>query len=227
MNSYYEAVFEPVKRHGGAVSDIVGDSVLASWTMVAPNKELRLNSCLAALDIMVEVEKFNYRSAPYALKTRIGLHYGQLSIGTIGGKGHYEYRPVGDVVNTASRIESLNKQLGTRILASGDVLAETESLLARKLGDFVLAGKSRPILLYELMARREEATEQQLGLSRLFEEGLNAFREQKLSDAVRAFGACLEIEEDGPASFYIGLCKKAMQNPPDAPWDGTIRLQEK
>ena len=228
MNSYYETMFNLVRRHGGTVSDVMGDSMLALWAMVDPDPGLRLSSCRAALEIIAEMGEFKCESAPYGLKTRIGLHYGPLLIGTIGGRDHYEYRPVGEVVNTAARIESLNKRLGTRVLVSGDVLSgDSGFFLVRKLGDFVLAGKSKVIEIYELMARKEAATNRQLRLAKLFVEGLSAFREQRLDEAVRAFDACLETGEDGPANYYIDLCRNAVQRPSGAIWDGAIRLEEK
>jgi adenylate cyclase len=114
MNRYYEAVFEPVKRYGGIVSDVKGDHMLAVWATAHPDAALRNQACLAALEIASAVHRFKESSDTMHLSTRIGLHSGHMSLGTIGAVGHYEYRPVGDIVNTASRIEGLNKYLGRR-----------------------------------------------------------------------------------------------------------------
>ena len=71
--------------------------------------------------------------------------FGRLLLGSVGAMDHYEYRAVGDIVNTATRLEGLNKHLGTRILVSADVLQGLDGLLTRELGAFLLAGKSRPV----------------------------------------------------------------------------------
>ena len=158
MNRYYAVLFEPVKRHGGLVQDVVGDSMLAVWATTEPDLSLRSRACLAALDIASAVDRFNAASGRLALPTRIGLHSGQLLLGSVGAMDHYEYRAVGDIVNTATRLEGLNKHLGTRLLVSADVLQGLEGLMSRELGAFLLAGKSRPIVVHELIARAADAT---------------------------------------------------------------------
>ncbi|MEW6571852.1 MAG: adenylate/guanylate cyclase domain-containing protein [Nitrospirota bacterium] len=113
MNKYYEAMFNPVKKHGGFVSGVIGDSMLALWVSASSDAALRDKACLAAIDIAKELEKFDQSSDGAKLKTRIGLHCGQILLGHIGALDHYEYTPMGDIVNTASRIEGLNKHVGT------------------------------------------------------------------------------------------------------------------
>ena len=105
MNRYYGVLFEPVKRHGGLVQDVVGDSMLAIWATTEPDASLRSRACLAALDIASAVDRFNATSGRFALPTRIGLHSGRLLLGSVGAIDHYEYRAVGDIVNTATRLE--------------------------------------------------------------------------------------------------------------------------
>ena len=116
MNKYWEALFEPVKLHGGVVSDVIGDSMLAIWATAQPDSALRTQACLTALDIAGAVQKFNQSHDNLKLPTRIGLHSGYMLLGNIGAINHYEYTPIGDIVNTASRVEGLNKYLGTRMV---------------------------------------------------------------------------------------------------------------
>ena len=95
----------------------------------------------------------------FPLPTRIGLHSGQMVLGHVGAMDHYEYRAVGDIVNTAARIERLNKLFRTRMLASDDLLFGLDDFLTRRLGTFLLAGKSKPLVIHELICRQDEATE--------------------------------------------------------------------
>jgi adenylate cyclase len=129
MNQYYEAVFEPVRQYGGIVSDVVGDAMLALWATAQPDAALRKQACLAALDISSAVQRFIQSASSWQIPTRIGLHSGAMLLGNVGALDHYEYRAVGDIVNTSSRIEGLNKQLGTRILVSEEVLDQLAGLL--------------------------------------------------------------------------------------------------
>ena len=59
MNRYYETIFKPIKQHGGIVSDVIGDSVLAIWISAYPETVLKQKACMAAFDISREIQKFN------------------------------------------------------------------------------------------------------------------------------------------------------------------------
>ena len=228
MNKYYEVIFQPVMKHGGIVSDVVGDSMLSIWATGGPDAVLRNQACLTALDIATAVRRFNKASAVFQLPTRIGLHSGRMVMGNIGAIDHYEYRAVGDVVNSASRLEGLNKYLGTWILISKEVLHELDGFLTRRLGEFLLAGKTRPILVYELICRLQESEEEQKALCAIFDKGLNAYRNKSWDKAIENFYECTRIYgEDGPASFYTKLCKKYKEKPPEEMWNGLISLDKK
>lgn len=228
MNRYYEAIFQPVMQHGGIVSDVVGDSMLSIWATGAPDAGLRNQACLAALEIATAVRRFNQASAVFQLPTRIGLHSGRMVLGNIGAVDHYEYRAVGDVVNSASRLEGLNKYLGTRILVSREVLHELDGFLTRRLGEFLLAGKTRPILVHELICRLQESEEKQKALCAIFDEALSSYRNRSWDKAIEKFYECTKMYgKDGPSAYYAKLCKKYKENPPEEMWNGLISLNKK
>jgi len=228
MNKYWEALFEPVKRHRGVVSDVVGDSMLAIWATAQPDSALRTRACLTALDIAGAVQKFNQSHDNLKLPTRIGLHSGYMLLGNIGAINHYEYTPIGDIVNTASRIEGLNKYFNTRIVLSEEVLHQVDGFLTRELGKFLLFGKSKPVVVYELICLIGESSEQQRRLCSIFSKALNAFMRQSWEEAIKGFNESMEIHgEDGPSIFYLELCEKYRENPPGEMWDGLVSLDNK
>jgi adenylate cyclase len=215
MNRYYEAVFAPVQRHGGVVSDVVGDAMLAIWTTVQPDADQRQRACLAALDIASAVQRFNRSAEHLQLPTRIGLHSGTLVLGHLGASPRYEYRAVGDIVNTATRIQGLNKYLRTHILASAEVLQHLDGFLTRELGSFLFVGKSQPQLIYELICRLAEATPEQQRRCADFAKALDAYKRQAWDEAIEGFEACLtRYGMDGPALFYRRLCERHRAAPP-------------
>ena len=229
MNEYYAVLFEPVKRHGGLVQDVVGDSMLAVWGTTEPDLSLRSRACLAALDIDSAVGRFNAGSGRLALSTRVGLHSGRLLLGSVGAMDHYEYRAVGDIVNTATRLEGLNKHLGTRILVSADVLEGLDGLMTRELGAFLLAGKSRPVLVHELVARLADATSSDRERCAIFAEALAAYRRGAWPEAMRLW---LEVKrasrgDDGPSDFYLRWCESHAGVAPGADWDAVVRMEQK
>lgn len=228
MNSYYEAIFQPVRQHGGIISDVVGDSMLAIWPH--PDRELRTQACLTSLDIASAVEKFNQSNEDedIALPTRMGLHSGEMLLGSIGAADHYEFRAVGDSVNTSTRIEGLNKQLGTRILVSQKVLEGLGGFLSREIGKFLLVGKSKPIVLHELVGRVADCDENQRRLCETFADALAPFRAQHWQEASVRFSRLLkEHGPDGPSHFYLERCDSYSKDPSTAPREGIISVATK
>ncbi len=227
MNRYYQALFEPVRRHGGIVSDVVGDGMLAIWSAPEGDIGLRAQACHAALEVARSVEKFNAANeAP--LPTRIGLHAGELVLGNLGAGDHYEYRAVGDIVNTASRIEGVNKTLHTHILVSQAALQGLEGFVVRELGSFCLLGKEQPVALYELLGRSGQVDTAVEDLSRDFGRGLAAYRNRAWQQAVLIFEGILQTAPlDGPARFYLELCKKYALQPPSGAWNRVVYLNWK
>jgi adenylate cyclase len=228
MSKYYETIFKPVKKYQGFVSGVIGDSVLALWVSTISDASLRNKACLAAIDINNELQGFEQSPDNFRLNTRIGLHCGKILLGHIGALDRYEYTPMGDIVNTASRLEGLNKQLGTYVLVSEDIIIKLEGFLTREIGNFALAGKITPVRVYELSGHLSDSNEEQRAAYAIFAEALNAFRKQAWDVAIKKFSHVMEmLGEDGPSRFYIMLCENYKQNPPEKPWDEVVRMDKK
>ncbi|MGZ3598182.1 MAG: CHASE2 domain-containing protein [Syntrophales bacterium] len=226
MNQYYEVLSEPIKKYGGIVSDIIGDAMLALWVTRHPDPALRNQACQASIDVIKAVDLFN-QSQPEGCKlpTRIGLHSGEMLLGTIKAGGHFKYSAVGDIVNTSERVERLNKILGTKILATEEVIHELDVFVIRELGAFQLKGKMRPISIYELVCRIEESDEQQRMKCAAFSKVLNAFRKGSWDEAEKQIEKCIQVcGEDRASFFFSNLCKMYRKNPPLELWDGVIPL---
>jgi adenylate cyclase len=227
LNRYYARLFEPVRAHRGVVSDVVGDAMLAIWSASDDDSTLRAHACRAALEIARSVDDFN-RNNTHRLPTRIGLHAGELALGNVGALDHFEYRAVGDIVNTASRIQGVNKVLQTCIVVSPMVIEGVSGFATRELGSFQLAGKQQALTLYELIG---EAACIDTDLDRLlgkFAQGLAAYQKQYWPQALAGFEEILQTRSsDGPTLFYYELCKLHAQQPPPRSWNPTILLKNK
>jgi adenylate cyclase len=226
LDRYFALLFGIVERHGGVVSDVVGDGTTCIWTAARPERECCRSACLAALAIEAAVAEFNRASAPLGLPTRIGLNSGWVMVGNVGGSGHFAYSVVGDSVNAASRLESLNKQLGTRILAAADLVDGLEELVTRPLGRFVLVGRSQPLRLVAVLGRRGAPQDERLlsasaaALARL-EAG-------DLAAAAAGFEAILATcPGDGPSRFLLAHCRRQLSAAVPLEEPGLIRLEHK
>lgn len=204
LNEYYELLFRPVRARGGTVSDVVGDAMMAIWSAPQGDVSIRRNACAAALEITRAIGRSNSAAK---LPTRIGLHAGQLVMSHVGAIDHYEYRAVGDIVNTAARIENLNKSLGTSILASQEVLDGLDDFICRDLGVFQLQGKQQSLRIFEIISSADAACCETLQQLDSFSHALAAWQQGDRQSAKRQFEAIQQTyPQDGPARYYLSLC---------------------
>jgi adenylate cyclase len=148
-------------------------------------------------------------------------------LGNMGAGDHYEYGPTGDTVNTASRLDNLNKMLGTEILVSEEAIRGLDTFVTRKIGNFRLKGKAQPLAVYELLCRQGEAVEQHRKACTAFSDALETFHRQYWNEAEEKFQRCNEAwRNDRLSEFYIRQCQEYKKTPPPN-WDGVIPLQEK
>lgn len=223
MDEYYRRLLDAVARHGGIVSDLAGDSMVAVWAATRGGDAAAVEACSAAREVQAAVDGFNERSER-RLPTRIGLDSGQLLLGNIGSEVRGEYRAVGDIVNTAARLQALNRHLGTRVLLSGATVAHVSGFATRFLGDFLLVGKSVPVAVFELLGGEDArlAPEEEA----MFAAGLDELRRGRWREASTHFAQLRSLRDDGPSSFYLDLCARHERSPP-AGWNGVVRMTQK
>ncbi|HUQ50588.1 MAG TPA: adenylate/guanylate cyclase domain-containing protein [Gammaproteobacteria bacterium] len=225
MNDYYESVFRVVQAYGGEISDTAGDSMIAVWASAEPDAAVRLRAAEASLAILETVAAFNREHPQTPLPTRIGLESGEMLLGNIGAEQRYEYRAIGDIVNTAARIQGLNQPLGTRVLISAATLDEQARLPSRDVGTFLLRGKRLPVRVVEPLSAATCA----LGDEELskFAAALAAFRAGSWREAHERFAPLAErFFDDGPSRYYDATARAFLTEPP-ASWTGAIRLTSK
>jgi len=228
LDDYFTILSRAVRENNGVVSEKTGDALLAIWeTAKAPttSKTLREQACAAGLAILDNVIRFNAEGNHPIMPTRIGIHFGELLISKFGSgtRDDYIYRTVGDLVNTTSRIEAINKRLGTKLLVTHEVLEGIDRYLTRPLGHFQFAGKSLPVQLHELIAHRQAASEKQTLLCEMFAAALTAYTQQRIDTIEKWQDIFTLFPNDGPTRFYLDICR---QSPPEQ-WSPVIRLSEK
>jgi adenylate cyclase len=225
LDQYFAILFGTVERHGGLVTDVVGDGTTSVWTAPGPERGCRLRACLAALEISCAIDAFNERNRARTMPTRIGLNAGEAIVGNVGGSGRFAYSVIGDCVNTASRLESLNKQLGTRIIAARAVIEDLDEVVSRPLGRFQLCGKGASMDLVELVGTAAEA--RCAAPLPEFAAALASFEQGRWREAGGRFASLLASDpSDGPARFYQRRCERHLSGPP-LPVAGVVQLEQK
>jgi len=228
MHRYLEATFAPIHQHDGLVIDLKGDSILAIWKGSSDDLSLKRNACDAALDVADAVRRFNQSNDAVRLPTRVSVHAGEIFLGSIGAGAHYEYGVTGDTVTTASRLDGLNKHLGTNVLVSAEVIHDLDDFLAREIGTFLLKGKTQPVVAYELICRAADCADRQNQACASFAEARQAFERRDWDDASEKFTQSDKLfDGDAVSRFYIKLCAQYRVEPAPEGWNGTIVMDDK
>jgi len=227
INRYYEEMFHIVKQHEGMILDIRGDSMLALW-LIKDSEIIQVDNACRAATVISHIYNNPEPASRHHLPTRIGLHRGRISLGNIGALDHYQYTITGDTVNTAARIESFNKQLGTRLLVSEKIAQNSVMSQFRKMGTFLFAGKSKPLTIYELLGEEGSLSDKEKELSHYFAMALEKFQEGRWAESREIFESCISVNPDyGPATWFRQLCSRYITSSADYHWNGVISLGKK
>lgn len=226
MNEYFQsAVAQCVHPTDGTVVKYIGDSIFAFWNAPDPQNDHAIRACEAALRFRDQNTK-QFRGKK--LVTRLGLHTGVANVGNFGSETRVDYTAIGESINLASRMEGLNKFLGTSVLITGDTKAEIgDHFVTRYLGRFQLKGFGRTVEVHELLGRRGDA--QATAKSREeFDYALQLFQQRDLGAAESAFERVLEAQPDDPSTrFYLKHISEVRQQGVSEKWQGEVELKEK
>jgi adenylate cyclase len=232
LNEFLTEVSDIIMKYKGGVDKYEGDAVIAFFG--APN-ELKKHAeaaCLACIDIQARLvalrEGWRQRGKP-ELKVRIGLFSGPAVVGNMGSRNRMSYTMMGDTVNTAARLEGVNKRYGTYILV-GDATyqAAAGSIAARELDAVKVIGKNKPLVIYEVLGRKDAIPKPLADTVELYARALAEYRQRNWERAVAFFQMALEITPgDGPSTAMINRCREYMENPPSDDWDGSFAMDTK
>ncbi len=154
LNEYFGAMVDVLFRHQGTLDKFVGDMVMGLFGAPLPDAQHADHAVAAALEMSVELDRLNaawQAQGRPVLDIGIGINSGEMIAGNIGSSAIMSYTVIGDAVNLGSRLESLNKDYGTRILisqATKDRL--TRPVTTRLVGEVTVKGRKQPVVVYEV-----------------------------------------------------------------------------
>jgi class 3 adenylate cyclase len=155
LNAYLDGVCQIVLKYDGMVDKFIGDAVFAIFNAPTEQTDHPERAVKCALEIDEYAERFRLARNDDGIAlgiTRIGVHTGQATIGNFGSLLlKMDYTALGDAVNTASRLEGLNKYFGTRICVSDATRAQCKTIAFRPLGSIILKGKTTAHTVYEAL----------------------------------------------------------------------------
>jgi adenylate cyclase len=150
LNDYFDAMSEPISRHGGEILKFIGDGLLAIFPLSQPSACANLLRAVAeARQAMAALNEKNSNIGRAPTNYGIGVHVGDVMYGNIGSRSRLDFTVIGPAVNMASRLEALTKQLGKPVLLSrafADFVERDFDL--ERVGEYPVRGFSEPIELF-------------------------------------------------------------------------------
>lgn len=203
LNAYLDGMIEIAKANGGTIDKIIGDAVVVNFSAPVhqPNHAERALACALAMDAFATDFAAEKKALGLAFGiTRIGVHTGDAVVGNFGGSSFFDYTALGDTVNTAARLESVNRQLGTRIAVSGDTVNRCADFAGRRVGSLILKGKQNSVVVFEPVSRGQPPAALLAGYEEAF-----ALMAEENPKAVRAFRRLLrDFPNDALTRFHLG-----------------------
>jgi adenylate cyclase len=150
LNGYFDAMSEPIARHGGEILKFIGDGLLAIFPLSQPSACANLLHAVAeARQAMVVLNEKNSETGRAPLNYGIGVHVRDVMYGNIGSRTRLDFTVIGPAVNMASRLEILTKQLGRTVLLSRAFADFVESDFdLERVGEYPVRGFNDPIELF-------------------------------------------------------------------------------
>lgn len=234
LNEYLTAMSDIALSHKGTIDKYEGDAIIGFFGAPTPLPDHATKAVLSAIrmkemEVQLNIGFKEKGMTPSPVQTRIGINSGPCVVGNMGTPKKMDYTMMGSDVNIAARLEGVNKQYGTWILASERTMDKAEDIfLARRLDRVRVVGINNPIRLYNPIAVLNEATDEQKNLVETFENALNLFELREWKRAKADFKIVLTIDaDDKPAVRYIQLCDKFIDKEPELNWDGVFNLTSK
>jgi adenylate cyclase len=150
LNQFFEAMIDVIFAHEGTLDKFIGDAILATFGAALPQQDHAVRCVRAALDMRKALAGFNAKRGQPELRVRIAINSGCALVGDIGSPKRREFTVLGDVVNTASRLESSVAQPDQIIISGATYQLVKDEIEARALGSVNLRGRSGPVDIYEV-----------------------------------------------------------------------------
>jgi two-component system sensor histidine kinase ChiS len=230
LNSYLRQVTPIIRSNRGFVDKYIGDGIMALF----PESPSDAVDAAIALQKQVVVYNHGRRMAGYDdIRIGIGLHSGELILGTIGEDERMQTTVISDAVNVASRIEGLTKTFGVSLLVSGSVVAglqERHVRTMRHLGAVKAKGKTRSVEIFECFENDpEQLMEHKRRTLEPFVAAMAEFRKGMFLTAGRIFGEIANLNrDDAAAAYFRQSCTLTMvRERGSTPWDGAEVVEVK
>lgn len=232
LNEFLTEMTDIILDHEGTVDKFEGDAVIALFG--APNElenhaAIACRACIEMQKRLAELRVDWKEIGKPELFMRIGLCSGPAVVGNMGSKNRMDYTMMGDTVNTASRLEGVNKLYGSYTLISETTYSLAGgNIIAREIDSINVVGKQEPVTIYQPIGYPEFNDEKVLKAVDFYHKGLDTYRKRDWSRAIKFFEATSKLmQNDGPSKTMLARCHEYKVNPPGKDWNGAFAMTTK
>ena len=223
LNRHFTDMTDVVLEYEGTLVQFIGDAIMAFWGAPLDDDDQAYHAVAAAIAMqkrMILIRADLAKEGLPQIRMRIGVHSGSAVVGNLGSAKRFGYTAVGDDVNTAARLEGINKLYGTGIMVSGDTARQIEGRIAlRPIDRVIVKGKSQAV---EVFTPCDDPAVVELTV-----QAMRLYRNREWDAAESQLRELLAIApEDGIAKLYLDRIAAFRNSPPPAQWDGAMELEK-
>ncbi|MBI18294.1 MAG: hypothetical protein CMK60_11540 [Proteobacteria bacterium] len=229
LNDYLRMMNPAIMDHHGFVDKFIGDAIMAIFDRPDQSDAAEaldaVDAALSMLGVLGEINTTLSAGNKTRVEIGIGIHSGNVIIGTVGFEERMDSTVLGDTVNLASRLESLTKFYGCPLIVSEttmELIGTENRHQVRELDLVSVKGRLEPLHIYEVFdGDRQSKREAKLESRDDLDQGIRLYRERRWDDALDCFENCNKIHPDDPLiQIYKGRCRHNTVEPPAQEWDG-------
>ncbi|MFC3852563.1 CHASE2 domain-containing protein [Salinispirillum marinum] len=233
LNRYFTPITGIIFNRKGTIDKYVGDMVMAFWGAPLEDPQHAEHALEAAIDMINKTaelrDEFVAEGLP-AVEIGIGLNTGSMNVGDMGSEYRRSYTVLGDAVNLGSRLESLTKFYGVKILVGPETYTQCPNYFFRFIDRIMVKGKEEPIECYEPLCRQGEQSPELQAEIDAYNAAYALYRQQQWQEASDAFAALLMTSTPQRAKLYtvyLGRIADLRTQTLSANWDGAYRHTSK
>jgi len=200
LGDYFGVLTDAVVKNGGLVNDFIGDGLVVLFGAPMHQPDHAERAVAAALAMDEAGQRFGAGLAARGIawgRTRVGVHTGMALVGNIGTRGKLKYGALGDTLNTASRVEGLNKYIGSHVAVTGETAAQCRHQTFRPVGDIIVKGRKSAMPILAVVSPADPPA-----LLARYAEAYAALSQEK-PEAAELFAALhRDFPADAPTAFH-------------------------
>lgn len=232
LNEFLTETTDILLAHKGTVDKFEGDAIIAMFGAPLSLDNHADAACRASIEMQKRLDVLRGKweqEKQLTIRMRIGMCSGPAVVGNMGSKTRMDYTMMGDTVNTAARLEGINKFYGTYTMIGQSTREDLGAdILTRRVDIINVVGKNEPVTIYELVGFEKDADSNTTQAIAAYERGFDAYLSRQWDKAIDCFNEVLAIHpDDKPGRLMIERCRAYQSDPPPEGWTGAFAMTTK